>query len=1149
MGRLLASFLAAAMVLTAVATCRAEGEIDRKELEIDHALTFEFPTPHTDWAQPDAMGKTRVLFFTNGMGTHPRECVELMQRFDLEAKAVFWSQIVDTSRTHWHGGEIGLQRMSALLQQKWDCFVFMGLPLGGLPAQQQYALLKAVSEGAGLVLVGVDDTRVLKAKSRLAESPATLGSPAAGDAYRVGQGRGIRLPQRPTIAYQEGWQVEDDYWHERLGRAVLWAAGKDRRMEIRLETSKPEFASAEPEKQLRVTVKGTPVGQRPLLSVWIRRTVDDPIRWPAREFAADTPLVLPLPQRLPAGVYHAVAQAIGSKGVEAWSTAAFQVTSDRRVTDVNLAQDWGEIGERIAGTVALEGTALPGETLRVCLLDRRRRELARQDLPAAKTGAEFAFPVRSWMPMLVTVEARLLSGSDETSRAWNYFRVTKRNRGQFNFLMWDFPTGTLAPYAEESLARTGVTLQLNGSPAPPRYLAAFDVAYVPYTTRILAKRSPEGGMQPFCWNDAAAVQRHVDELARKNVPARQHGVFVYSLGDENETRGCCTSPHCVRAYRAYLEEVYGNLDALNRSWGTAFAEWDEVGLAKPDDLEEAAALAQKDYPRWFDRQAFKSYNYAKYCQQYARAYKRIDPQAKTGFEGAGGFAHGDDLDLIVRSVDFWAPYPSQADEVIRSMAPREFPRANWMGYTKDADSLLAKYWRMVTRGSDAVWWWRWDCIGAFHGWLAPDLRPYPAVKEILADTQVMRDGLGDLLLQSQMQDDGVAMLFSYPSSFARKLAEGATYGDYEGGHLRMQQVLRDLGLQYRYVTDRMLKLGEFVPLRYRVLVLCRAEALGDKEAEAIRRFVTEGGTVIADVRPGIYDDRCKPRPAGVLDDLFGIARSEPVKALPARLATHPDVQSPLQLEKVLVDSAVKIQAASAISQATAEGAPTLISRSVGKGRAILLNFAAASYPKPGTADSSAQAAAMFHAILKSAGVSASLLAKDADAAPARNLEVIRWANGNQQIVALLREGGLQQQVTVELADGKSRHVYDLRQRKALGPLVRLTTTILPNRASFFILAGKPLNEPLLTLDQTVTPRGSVIKGTMSLSSEEAVQPYRLCVRVAGQEIEYLRRIVMVGRQPAGFDLPIAYNDPAGEYEVLAIDLLDRVQARCKLTVR
>ena len=79
------------MTLIAVALIIATGAAaqDLAELEVDHALTFDFPTPHTDWAQPYAGERTRVLFFTDGRGTNPRECVELMQRFDLDAEAVF----------------------------------------------------------------------------------------------------------------------------------------------------------------------------------------------------------------------------------------------------------------------------------------------------------------------------------------------------------------------------------------------------------------------------------------------------------------------------------------------------------------------------------------------------------------------------------------------------------------------------------------------------------------------------------------------------------------------------------------------------------------------------------------------------------------------------------------------------------------------------------------------------------------------------------------------------------------------------------------------------------------------------------------------------------------------------------------------------
>ena len=40
---------------------------DLAELEVDHALTLDFTTPHTDWAQPYAGQKTRVLIFCDGI--------------------------------------------------------------------------------------------------------------------------------------------------------------------------------------------------------------------------------------------------------------------------------------------------------------------------------------------------------------------------------------------------------------------------------------------------------------------------------------------------------------------------------------------------------------------------------------------------------------------------------------------------------------------------------------------------------------------------------------------------------------------------------------------------------------------------------------------------------------------------------------------------------------------------------------------------------------------------------------------------------------------------------------------------------------------------------------------------------------------------
>ncbi len=1142
----LAVYLTLLAVSAPTATAQSMGE-----LEIDHALTFEFPTPHTDWAQPYALGKIRVLFFTDGRGTNPRECVELMQRFDVEGQAVFYCRIVDSSKSHWHGGQTGEKRMLKLLSQQWDCYVFLGMDMRHMSSEQKVKLLEPVTKGAGLVLVGANDKEVLKAKNGIDPVPPFLAGEPAAAAYKVNRGRGVRLPGRPKIDYHEGWELDYDYWQERLGRAVLWAAGKPPKLQLGLLVPKASFDRSGPAIRLKLLSEGSCRGANPKLHVRVRRRVAEPIVLPTRPFRAGEHGEVTLP-KLPAGEYHVDAQVIGAAGVEGWVTRSLEVVSSRSVQKVVLAQDWGEIGGTIAGTVTVAGPPLPGETLRVRLLDRRRRELLRKDLKPQSGTSDFELPIGRWMPMLITVEAVLLEGSAEVSRAYAYFRVTKRHHGQWNFLIWDTPRGTLAPYAEESLARHGMTLQLTPG-NPPLHVAAFEAAWVPYTTRIMTPKTKEGVMKPFCWNDEQAVAAHVTAKAKAYLPAAHHGVFVWSLGDEVMTQGCCLSPHCQRAYWAYLKEVYGGLDAVNRSWGTEFKSWDQVGVSKPGDNEEANSLRQKNYPRWYDRQAFKSYNFVQLCRKYAKAYEAVDPKAKTGFEGAGRLEKGDDIDLIVRTNKFWSPYPGMADEVIRSIAPRAFPRANWMGYTKDADSLLQKYWRMVTRGCDSVWWWRWDCIGRFHGWLAPDFRPFPAVAEIIRDTQILRDGLGDLLIRSTMLDDGIASLFSHPSVYAHRLAEGGTYGGYLNSHRVMHdEVIRELGLQFRYVTDRMLRLGEFDASRYKVLLLIRAEAIGDKEATVIRKFVEGGGTVLADVRPGVYDGHCRPRDRGVLDDLFGVERRGRAGAKTA--IAQIGGSDGFAVSKAKVDPSVKLAGGKALGRAGE--VPVGIVRQVGKGRAILLNFSADGYPGLQLPETPESAATFIYDHLARAGVRPAILVRDGSGKRLRNFELTRWRNGDIDIASLFREGGKRAEATMSEAPQPfasriptPRHVYDLRQRKALGQKKSWTTTIIPNRATFFVLCRNAVPQPQIKLDRTTVDRGQIVKATMVVPKAEGLHVYRICVGLCGTPLECHDRNVVVGREPVTFEIPVAYNDPAGAYEVRAIDLFTNAATTARLTVK
>ncbi|MBI3921578.1 MAG: hypothetical protein HY318_09195, partial [Armatimonadetes bacterium] len=403
--------------------------VEETELEVDHALTLEVTTPHTDWARPYAQGKTSVLFFTDAEDLRPRECVELMQRFDLEAEAVFWSKIVDSANSHWHGGEQGEARMLRLLDRKWDCFVFLEMGMDKMSEEQQFRLLRQVADGAGLVFVGTDDRRVLKEPNRLPEVPGFLQVENVQAAYSVGTGRGVRLTQRPFLKYAFGWETEYDHWQERLGRAVLWAAGKDPKSSLELTPYQ------QPGKRncLRVRLTGTASGKSLSLEATVKREGEVRASIRHQSISVEGPLELALPY-FPEGSYHVDARVIGGSGVETWGTTEFRVQASRSVARVDFERDWGEVGGFCKGLVELSGGKLRNEKLQVRLLDRHRREMQRREIASFDSRVPFQFHLKSWMPMLLAVDAVLFSDGKEMSHAWSYFRVTKRNRGRFNLM-------------------------------------------------------------------------------------------------------------------------------------------------------------------------------------------------------------------------------------------------------------------------------------------------------------------------------------------------------------------------------------------------------------------------------------------------------------------------------------------------------------------------------------------------------------------------------------------------------------------------------------------------------------------------------------------------------------------------------------------
>lgn len=1177
------------------------------ELEEDHEISMAYETPHTDWAQPYAQGTTRMLYFGyggSGRGVEARDLVELMQRFDLEAEAAFFQKVSDTHDFTWIGGKAGTARLENLVgEQDWDCYLFNGVSPETMPA---YRLIRdrftrhvhdddvpEDIERGGIVLIGVDDAFLTMRENRVSDAQ----NPVPGaDAFETDFGRVVRMPPRPKIPFSPGWDVAYDHWMEQVGRAILWVAYREPDLELAITMPRDALKRASvPDTRITLTWSGEPVGDDLGFSARIRRDdgeiLDLQVEAPG---PGQHEMSVPIPRPLRAGMYRFDGFASSSRGVEAWMTAPLEITSTRTVADLSLDAEWGENGDTMTGRVTVSGDPLPRESVIVRLVDVHGRVLNESSVKVGGSTALFSFPVEDWMPMLLEVRAVLTSEGEDVSSNHAYYHVVRRKRGQFNFVVWvpggsfsaaDWPYDTLAPYVHRQLARLGCTAVLIGTRSSFRgwpYLpvAAADIALVPYATRLMTGWDEDGFMTiphttGVCWNNEEAIGGLVADTVRKCRFSRRHGVFVYGLGDEGASSGSCVHPICLDAYRGYLENEYGDIARLNRSWDSDYGDFDEVDLLVPGDNEEEEALRRGLKARWYDRQAFQSHNLVKFARTFADGFRTLDPESISGYEGSGRFADGADIDLVCRTLEYWAPYPGLQDEVVRSITPPEFVNSNWMGYHKGTEDLLGQYWRMVTLGFDSVWFWRWSGMGpyeahpSYHGLLNGSMVPWRAVQTMLDDTRIVRDGLGTLLLQSKREDDGIAMLYSFPSQFAIKTGPGLTYGDtaghemnplkshpeldgkeslivYEKNHISWHRSLRAAGLQFSYVTDRMLRSGEFDPADFKVMILSQIEALGAAEADILRTFVENGGTLIADVRPGVYDGHCKPAARGMLDDLFGIQRTGDAAARIERAQIDGSVETHsfgVAFEDAKVDPAIRVTDGNPLGRAG--DVPLCIARTAGKGRAILLNFAMDSYPVLNTEEVPEGAHDFVRTLLRASGVTPRVTVTGADGDLVRDTEIIRWSGPGVDFVTLFGAMSLRgrkmmyvsKDETVGVTLPAKKHVYDLREGIYRGEVDSFPARKLGNRATWLVISDHALSSPVAKARGAPWKRGTREALDVSFPDRDATRAVKLEVLYPdGSHAEWLDRVLIVPAGGAQVVLPIAYNDPPGEWTLRASDL-------------
>ena len=342
------------------------------------------------------------------------------------------------------------------------------------------------------------------------------------------------------------------------------------------------------------------------------------------------------------------------------------------------------------------------------------------------------------------------------------------------------------------------------------------------------------------------------------------------------------APESLAGLRRWLRGEYGDLDALNASWGTAFRSWDAV-----EPMTTERAQKHGNYAPWADHRAYMETEFANAFGKATDLVREIDPQLRASISGTQvPTAHnGCNWYRIDQVIDYLQPYSGGCQDAMHYLFRPGLTITGFTGYGLVGDRVQHEQWRRLFYGhSGASIFWQYTLLN-------PDLTLSAQGEALTEAFGHLQSGIARVFMNSTVHEDGVAIHFSMPSIRGSWITDGkitAGVGGSEGKSSvnfaelakRRKAWVKELeanGVQFRFLATAQIESGMLD--RYRVLILPYSIAVTDKEAKEIERFMARGGVVYGDEQTGRMDGRCHWRKQPLWDERTkGFMRTGPRNA-------------------------------------------------------------------------------------------------------------------------------------------------------------------------------------------------------------------------------------------------------------------------------
>ncbi len=409
--------------------------------------------------------------------------------------------------------------------------------------------------------------------------------------------------------------------------------------------------------------------------------------------------------------------------------------------------------------------------------------------------------------------------------------------------------------------------------SPPPWLAKLHPESLPVTADGV--RLSPGSRQQYCPSNHAyreAAQALVKQLAERY---RDHpALILWHIGNEY---GChipdCYCDQSAAAFREWLQQRYGTIEALNDAWGTAFwsqryGTWDEINppRAAPTFINPTQQL---DWRRFSSDALLECY------EQERSILKEITPDVPVTTNFMGFF----------KPLDYWKwarredvvsndSYPDPSDphshvaqamsyDLMRSLGggkpwllmEQVTSQVQWRPHNplKRPGQMRLLSYQALARGANGIMFFQWRASQAgaekFHGGMVPHVgtansRVWDEVRKLGAELPRL-----DPLLAARVPAD-IAILLDWESWWAV---------EQDAKPSQDVRVLSQILSYYAPLFMRNITV-DFVPPNadlhgYKVVLAPNLYMVRDDIAQTLEQFVSNGGTLVMSFFSGIVDER------------------------------------------------------------------------------------------------------------------------------------------------------------------------------------------------------------------------------------------------------------------------------------------------------